>query len=281
MRNPVLRTIGLTLLVLASATAAEAVTLKEKFTKTSPLKQGGTVTIENTNGGITVEAWDRAEVQIEAEKQVKAKNQDLAKKVLAEIKFDIKADAGSFRIKTLMPKRDNGFFDWMTGNEANANVTYRVRVPRQVALEVDNSNGGIKLTGTHGKATLSTSNGGFELDRTAGQIRLSTNNGGISVANAAGTVQAHTTNGGIDVQLSQVPDGADLSFESTNGGITLKLPRDIRTSLDAQTTNGRVRSDFDVEGGTPGKRSLAGDINGGGGKLKVHTTNGDVELVGG
>lgn len=281
MRNPVLRTIGLTLLVLASATAAEAVTLKDKFTKTSPLKQGGTVTIENTNGGITLEAWDRPEIQIEAEKRVKADDEDIAKKVLAAIKFDIKADADSFHIKTIMPKKDNGFFDWLTGNQANASVTYRVRVPRQVALEVDNTNGGIKLTGTRGRATLSTTNGGLELDGTAGQIRLDTTNGGISVANAAGTVQAETTNGGIDVQLSQVPDGADLSFVSTNGGITVKLPKDIRVSLDAQTSNGRVKSDFDVEGGTPGKRSLAGDINGGGGKLKAHTTNGNVELVAG
>ncbi len=281
MRNPVLRTLGLTLLVLASATAAEAVTLKDKLTKTSPLKPGGIVVIENVNGGITLEAWDRQEVQVEAEKRVKADDEDVAKKVMAEIKFDIKADANSFRIKTIMPKRNDGFFDWLSGNNANVSVEYRVRVPREVALEVDNTNGGIKVTGTRGKANLSTTNGGFKLDRTAGDMRLSTTNGGIAVTNAAGTVRAETTNGGIDVQLNKVAEGADLSFVSTNGGITVKLPRDIRVSLDASTSNGRVHSDFDVEGGTPGKRSLEGDINGGGGKLKVRTTNGGVHLVAG
>jgi DUF4097 and DUF4098 domain-containing protein YvlB len=99
------------------------------------------------------------------------------------------------------------------------------------------------------------------------------------VADSSGTVDASTTNGGIEVDLKDVPDGSDLSFSTTNGSVTLRLPRDVRASLDAATSNGRVSSDFEVDGdGKPNRRHLFGDINGGGGKLHIRSTNGSVDI---
>ncbi len=72
--------------------------------------------------------------------------------------------------------------------------------------------------------------------------------------------------------------GGDLSLETSNGGVSVRLPRDARFSVDAETSNGGVRSDFPVEGGKQGKRSLKGDINGGGAKLYIRTSNGGVHI---
>lgn len=280
MHKPMVKTALLALMGLVSAgMAAQAATLKDRFQQTYPLQAGGTVRLDNVNGGVTIEAWDRNEVQVVADKEVKAKTDDIARKAMQQVQIQVDKGSGRLDIVTKLPKRDNGLFEWMSGNNVNINVKYQVKVPRNAALDIETVNGGIRLAGTHGKVTAETTNGALTIDGVHGDLRLGTTNGSISVARSAGAVDASTTNGSIEVELTEVPDGSDLVFETTNGGVTVRLPRDIRVSLDAATSNGRVSSDFDVSGAdSKSRRRLSGDINGGGGKLRVRSTNGSVTI---
>ena len=264
--------------LLLPATAAGAVTLKETFDRTVPLQPGSEVRLANVNGGVTLDAWDRDEVRIEAEKRVKAGNTEQARKIMGQVRIDVAQDAKGLRIETKMPRHDNGLFDWLFGNQASISVTYRVHVPRRAGLDVESVNGGLTVTGTRGRARMETTNGTIAVTGVEGNLELGTVNGGIEVRHSSGAVRAVTTNGSIAAELADLADGSDLRFETTNGHVALRLPRDARLSIDAATTNGRVRSDFTVQGGQPGKHSLKGDINGGGGKLYIRTTNGGVEI---
>src|SRR4051812_13936538 len=119
MRYPVLRPIGLTLtaLVLFAVFPAgtQAATLKETFAQSYPFAAGGTLTLRNVNGSVTLDAWDKNEVRIEAEKQVKAGSDADAKKVMGEVKIDVQASAGGLRVTTKLPKQDSGFMEWLAG----------------------------------------------------------------------------------------------------------------------------------------------------------------------
>lgn len=269
---------GLALLALALTwTSAEAATLKETFKQTYPLGAGGEVEVRNTNGGITVEAWDRNEVQVEAIKQVKADSDAKAKEILQKIRIDVQAGSGLVRIETRLPKEEGGLFKLLTGNSTNYSVTYKIRAPRDVVAGLHSTNGGVRLVGTRGKAVLETTNGGASVERVAGDIRMRSTNGGLNVVEASGNLDGITTNGGITAHFTEV-DG-DISLSTTNGGVTLKVPRDIRASVDVATSNGSIRSELEVEGGQKGRKSLTGDINGGGGSLKIRSTNGGVRIV--
>lgn len=270
---------GLLLAVIATAGAATAATLKENFDKTFPLSAGSKVTLRNVNGGVTFEAWDRNEVRVEAEKKVKAGSDEEARKVMGQVKIEVTPDAGGLRIETRTPKRGDHFFDWIFGNQVNIDVSYKVHLPRRAMVDAETVNGGLTLAGTRGRAQLETTNGGITVRDVAGNVDASTTNGGITASRIAGAVKAGTTNGAIHAQLTEVPEGSELRFESTNGGIEVRLPRDARLTVEADTTNGRVHSDFEVEGGRQGKRSLRGDINGGGGRIVLSTTNGSVEIL--
>jgi DUF4097 and DUF4098 domain-containing protein YvlB len=264
--------------VLLLGTAVGAATLKEAFDRTVPLRPGSQVRLTNVNGAVTFTAWDRNEVRIEAEKQVKTGSAEDARKIMDQVRIEVTQGADGLRIETKLPRRNDGVFDWLFGKQANVNVIYKVHVPRQAALDVESVNGGVTATGTRGKAHLATTNGAIAVTDVQGDLVLETVNGGIDVRRSAGALRAESTNGSIEAELTDLPAGSDLRLGSTNGGIALRLPRDARLSIDAATTNGRVRTDFAVEGGQPGKRSLKGDINGGGGKLYARTTNGSVEI---
>jgi DUF4097 and DUF4098 domain-containing protein YvlB len=266
--------------LLLVGAAAHAVTVKDRFDQTVPLRPGSEVRLTNVNGGVTFEAWDRPEVRIEAEKRVKAGSDEAARKMMSQIRIEVANTPSGLRIDTRLPKREDGgiLAQLFNGSgDVNMDVSYKIHVPRHIALDVESSNGGIAVTGTQGNAHLKTSNGGLTAREVSGDLSLETTNGGITVARSAGSLKAETTNGGIDAELTELTSG-DLSLESTNGGVAVRLPKDARFSVDAATSNGGVRSDFPVEGGKPGKRSLKGEINGGGSRLFIRTSNGSVHI---
>jgi DUF4097 and DUF4098 domain-containing protein YvlB len=279
IRKPIQKSVPLLCGLLLVGAAAQAVTLKDRFEQTVPLKPGSAVRLGNVNGGVTFEAWDRNEVHIVAEKQVRAGSDDQARKLMSQIKIDVVPGPAGLRIDTHMPKRGEGGFlaDLFNGGEVNMSVSYKVQVPRQVALDVINSNGALAVTGTQGHTKLETSNGALTVHGVAGDMTLKTSNGHISVAGSQGAVKAETSNGGIDAELARY-SGHELSFETSNGAVSVRLPRDARFTVDAETSNGGVKSDFPVAGGKPGKHSLKGTVNGGGPTLYIRTSNGGVHI---
>ena len=252
-------------LLLLASTVAQAATLKDHFDKTVSLKGGSQITLRNVNGSVKLEAWDRDEVRIEADKEVKAGTDSAARKLMDQVRIDVTPGGGGLRIETHAPKRGaGGIWDAMFGNSINYHVNYRLHVPRQAAVDAESVNGGVSLAGTHG---------------VTGDVNAGSTNGAISATRVAGAVKAETTNGEVSVELASLPGGSDLRFASTNGSVHVRLPRDARLSVDAETTNGHVKTDFEVRGAVSGKRSLKGDINGGGGQLKIRTTNGGIEIL--
>lgn len=279
MNQRLLRTSMLALVGLAlSVAAAQAATVKETVRESHPLAAGGSLEVSNVNGGVSIEAWDKAEVELIAEKQAKSRSEQEAKKYLAQIKIEVTKTGNGLKIVTKLPKRGNGFVDFLFGRHVSANVRYTLHVPKKAALDVDNVNGNVKVAGTEGKARLLTVNGSVDVIRVAGTIDVETTNGAVQVTDSRGAVSASTTNGGIEVELKKVTPGNNLALSTTNGGVSIRLPKDVRLSLDAATTNGRVSSDFAVAGAGTSKRHVTGDINGGGGRLRVRTTNGSIRI---
>jgi len=183
------------------------------------------------------------------------------------------------RIETHTPKSENGFFAGYLGQEINVGVSYKVHLPRQATVAIENSNGGVELAGTHGKTHLKTSNGSITVREAEGDFELETSNGAITVARSAGSLQADTTNGSIRAELTRFTP-KDLRLETSNGSVVLSLPRDSHFSVDAESSNGRVQSDFAVPGGATGRNSLKGHVNGGGTTVFIRTSNGGVTLKG-
>lgn len=280
MKRKALSLAILSLVMVASVARADD-TVTEKFSKTYPLAANGSLSLKNVNGGVTFEAWDRAEVQLQAEKKVKAGDDAEAREILRQIRIDVVPGPSKLSIETKMPKgnQGGGLISSLFGDgPREMGVTYHLRVPRGVIVEADNVNGGIRLVGTRGTGRLATVNGGITVEGTTGALVLGSTNGRIRVTRTEGTIKASTTNGGIEIDLARVPEGRELGLSTTNGSVNVRLPRDARLSLDATTRNGRINSELDVTGGEETRTRLSGDINGGGGTLRIRTTNGSVEI---
>ena len=251
------------LLILISFAVSHATTLEETFKKSLPLKSGGRVEVENVNGNITVESWDKSEVYIEAEKRVRAGSREDAERFMEALKIEIEQRDNEIIIITRHPRKvHDGFWDWVFGDNVSAEVSYKINVPKECDVEATSTNGGVYVSNIEGT------------------IRLRTTNGKINAEALKGLVSARTTNGSVNVELTEVRSAEEMEFKTTNGSVTLYIPNSIDCDVEAKTTNGSIKTDFPLEvRGKYGNKSVRGKINSGGPLIFIETTNGSIKLL--
>ena len=253
------------LIVLLLTGTSLATTLEETFKKRIQFSPGGYLELSNTNGEIDVQSWDQDEVEIIAHKKVRAQGSENAHKLMERLEIIVSQRGEKIYIETKMPHRSGsggGFFDWIFGrNENSCAVSYELRVPRQIDLNIGTTNGEINIRDINGR------------------MRLNSTNGKISGKEITGLVKCKTTNGSIKMAFDQVPDEEEMSFRTTNGSIRVYLPRTFGGYIDLQTTNGRIESDFHLSSTRKhSKKRFKGMVHDGNCDLTCTTTNGSIYL---
>ncbi|MBI4478227.1 MAG: DUF4097 family beta strand repeat protein [Acidobacteria bacterium] len=225
----------------------------DTWTRTYPVEAGGRLAVVNTNGRIDVEAYDGSTIEVKAEKVARALSDDAAKDLLQMLEISEQASAREVRLQTRHRRRITG---------GSVEVRYHVRAPKTVKLDVETTNGAIQLVGMRA------------------EVQAETVNGGVTARDLGGALKASTVNGPLQIALADVP--ADISLETTNGGIRLTLPENAKADISANVTNGGISlsglDQADVREKT--RRRLEARLNGGGPRITLETTNGGIRISG-
>jgi DUF4097 and DUF4098 domain-containing protein YvlB len=257
-----MRKLFLSVVLMLVASATSAATLTQTVDKTFDVRSGADVVLTNVNGRVTVQAWDQSRVRVVAVKRVETSRDEL-QRAMNDLRVELQPRDGGLAITTRYPREHDGpssIFDWILGDDIDAQVTYDITVPRTMNVRVENTNGGIRVS------------------EVAGKHELDTTNGKIEVMRCAGSLDASTTNGSIHAELVSVAKDQPMRFETTNGRIEVTVPADFRAEIDASTTNGSIDTDLPVATRRISSNSLRGTINGGGTSLRMRTTNGGIAL---
>ncbi len=243
----------------------QGATLDETFKKRIPVEDIEKLSVYNVNGSISVTAWDQPEIEIIAYKRIRAGSSAQAEKYLSELEIDIHETDEGLEVQTRIPRKakGGGFFSWLLGESGGSiSVSYEIKVPAKMDLEIHSTNGKLYLEGCRGF------------------LKLFTTNGKITAENIQGTVDARTTNGSIKVVMEEMLPEEDLRLRTTNGSIRLYLPSDVNAVLDAKTTNGSIRCELPLtERYSGNKKHLQGKINEGGPLIYLKTTNGSIKVL--
>ena len=249
MRHPLAR---LALVAAVAATwgcdvAAMGPQERQRISETRRLDPQGTFTLENTNGSVVIETWNESSVSIEAEKVAPESQLD-------ELRVEINGEGSRVDVTTRYPRGGWG--------RTRGHVDYRVKVPRDAEVEVETTNGALKVLGA------------------GGAVRATTTNGSVEVADAGGDIEASTTNGSIRAGYRQSPAGGTQRMSTTNGSVTLTLPGDASGDFSASTVNGGISTDFPLQvSGRFGGRKLRGRLGDGSPRFELSTVNGAVKIL--
>lgn len=248
MQRPALRAITLSALLLALVGVLPGFAVTREFHQTYPLQAGGSVEVQNVNGTVDVQGWDRNEVEIRAVKTAKNKESDLDR-----VAIDVEARPDGISISSRYPQNEG----------VEVAVDYVLHVPHKAHVEhLGTINGGLKIAGVDSVEDLHTVNGNIE------------------VFDAGSSVHAHTTNGNVHLELFRLADKTGATAETTNGSLLLAVPSDLQAEVDARCLNGNFSSELPITMESSERpREIHGRLGKGGAPLHLRTVNGGVRLV--
>ncbi len=248
MNRLIFRTVVFITVLFALACATPGHALEKQFNQTYALPAGGTVELQNVNGAIEVQGWDRAEVQVHAVKSTRQRESDLDR-----VSIEVESTPKSISILTRYPQNEG----------VEVAVQYTLRVPHGARLErIGTVNGTLRISGVDTVEELHTVNGNVE------------------VFEAGGAIRARTTNGNIHLELAHLQSPAGATLETTNGSLELALPSDTQANIEARCLNGNFYSELPVSAQTAQRlREVRGLLGRGGAPLQLRTVNGGIRIV--
>ena len=248
MRRPALRAAALGVFLSAVVWAVPSFAISKEFNQSYPLQPGGSFELQNVNGTVDVQGWDRDVIEVHAVKTAKHKESDLER---VSIEVDARPDAVS--VATRYPQNEG----------VEVAVEYTIHVPHGARLDhVGTVNGTLRVTGVD----------------TVGDLH--TVNGNIEVFDAGGGVHAHTTNGNVHLELAHAPDKTGATAETTNGSLVLAVPSDMQAEVEARCLNGNFYSELPMTmESTQRPREMHGKLGRGGAPIHLRTVNGGIRVV--
>jgi len=227
----------------ASALPASVVTMpRNQFRHLYTMHQDARVTIQNFYGNVTITAWDRDAVLVEAIKH------STDPRHLDDARIVVEPTADSLSIRTQYAGSDA---------EHPTSVEYRITVPRRIHLD------NVVLT-----------NGQLSLDGISGPVKASAVNGNIHALKLGGQTELSTINGRVEANFSRTSPANSISLSSVNGAIDLTIPSGSGANLDAQNRSGGIASNMGHECRTEAGHRLT--VKGAGPRIRLHNVNGGI-----
>ena len=276
--------------------------LSSREVKTFKVAGQPEVVLDTFDGSIELHSWDRAEVEVEIEKRA------MEQSLIDEMKVEAEQKGDRIVIKVTGPSRTE-YRGVTVGVHVSPTALLRVAVPRNSNIEATSGDGSIRAEAIDGRLVLSTSDGSVTGTRIGGDVQIRSGDGAIRLENATGKLDLETTDGniGIDARPSVLkartgdgsirvqiePDSTMLDnweLTTSDGSVVLTLPERFNGELDAETSDGTVRtshpsleaasSDREGEGreARERRRVLRATMGEGGKLLRVRTGDGSIRI---
>jgi DUF4097 and DUF4098 domain-containing protein YvlB len=231
---------------------------RPKTDQSVPVQKGMRLSVSNFAGSVTVRAWDKDAVRVQAEHS--ARDRVNVRTTEAVLRISVSSERGPSRIVdfTLTVPR------WMPiGIQGTYLDVDLDGLQNEVTAET--VGGDIRLKGGSGVVSLKSVEGVIEVDAAKGRMTLNTVNEAIHVRDASGEIVAETVNGDLTLERIEsvsvdvatvngdviydgsVRDGGTYRFATHNGDVELRVPDQINASVFVRTYRGDFESHFQVQ----------------------------------
>ena len=220
-------------LLLGAWSAAYGFDQEEQETVRRSFPAAARLEVDNVHGSIHVSGYNGSEIQMVAEKTIRAESQERLDAAKREVKLDTSQSGDTLTFYVDGPFRchcDDGRNSVHEHSHPGYRVIYDfdIKVPAATLLRLGTVNGGE-----------------IRVDNTTGDFDVGNVNGRIDMREVAGSGQVHTVNGGITVVFSRNP-ARDSSFKTVNGTIETSFRPNLSADVRVKTFNGHAYTDFDV-----------------------------------
>jgi DUF4097 and DUF4098 domain-containing protein YvlB len=277
--------------LLTLVTAALALATAQQVDTTVNVGRGQRLDLNAYGGEITVRAWNRNAVRVEAT----AEDRD---------RVEVSSTATGVSVRTQGRHGPPSEIDlkisapsWMGLKVSGVHTNVKVEGIR-APITVETVEGEVDVNGGDGLVSLRSVQGSVSLRNAKGRISVNSVNEDVSVVNSSGEVVAETVNGEIKLRISEaatvdantvngdityagpIRNGGRYSFSTHNGDITLTVAEGTSASVAVSTYNGEFESEFPVPlQGTRKGKGFNFTLGSGSAQVTLESFQGTIQLV--
>jgi DUF4097 and DUF4098 domain-containing protein YvlB len=263
--------------------------------QTVDVVKGTRLVLSNQAGEVTVRAWDRDAVRVQANHN-------------ARERVDVQTADNALRIRGRASRGPSGLIDftltvprWMPVNLSGSYLAATIE-GTSAEVNVETVGGDITVRGGSGAVTLRSIEGEIGVDGATGKLQATTVNDSIALNNVTGDVVAETTNGDVTISASRAASleistvNGDVRFEGPiadkgiyrvsthNGDIQVSLGQQANATVFIRTFGGDFSSDFPItlpEGvsARSGNKRFNFTLGGGNARVELESFQGDIRVM--
>lgn len=221
--------------------------------QTVDVAKGTRLVLSNQAGEVTVRAWDRDAVRVQANhgsrERIDMQSADNTLRVRA--RTTARGPAGLVDYTLTIPR-------WMPVNLSGTYLAANIE-GTTAEVNVETVGGDLTLKGGSGTITLRSIEGEIRVENSSGKIQATTVNDSISLTGVSGDVVAETTNGDVTITNARA---SSLEISTVNGDVRFEGPTADRGTYRVTTHNGDIRVSLGAQAdATVFVRTFGGDFS--------------------
>lgn len=277
--------------MLFALASAVAITVAQQIDTTITVTQGQRLQVNAYGGKVSVQAWNRSAVRVEANPSGRLRVQISATGPLVSVRTEGRHETPTgTELRISAPS-------WMALSLSGVHIDVKV-VGSRAPVSVETVEGEVDVNGGDGLLSLRSVQGGVRLQGARGRIKVNSVNEDVAVANSSGEIMAETVNGEITLDrvdaatLDASTVNGDISYDGPirnggryalsthNGDITLTVAEATSASVAVSTFNGEFESEFPVPlSGTRKGKGFNFTLGSGSAQVSLDSFQGTIRLV--
>lgn len=253
-------------------------TIERPITRTFAVTEADRVRVRVSGGSITVTTGDAGKVEATLTARARTSSDNEADAWMAD--YDVVLERQDREIVVSARRKPGAALTQWFGDRGQIQFRASVKVPANVAVDLDTSGGAIRVEGPRTSAvTADTSGGSINVDGSTGPIDVDTSGGAITIGRALDELRANTSGGSINVGYVG-PAVRAVDLDTSGGGIRVGVDPQASLKVSADTSGGGVSADgLNFTDQTRERNRITGTINGGQGVLRAHTSGGSIRIT--
>ena len=148
-------------------------------------------------------------------------------------------------------------------------------------VQLESGDGAIRAHGLKGDLDVRSGDGRVTLDELDGRLRARTKDGHLSCSGRFDALDLGAGDGRVDAIAAPGSQPTTAwNVETGDGAVSLRVPHDINTLLDARTRDGHINVSLPIPvQGRLEHKELIGELNNGGPSLRIRTGDGSITLA--
>jgi DUF4097 and DUF4098 domain-containing protein YvlB len=277
--------------LLTLVSGALALITAQQVDTTVTVGRGQRLEVKAYSGQITVQAWNRNAVRVEANTSAHDRVEVTATATTVSVRTQGRHGPPSeMELRISAPP-------WIGLSLSGVNTGMKVDGLR-APISVETVEGEVRVNGGEGLISLRSVQGSVSLQRAKGRISVNSVNEDVEVIGSSGEIVAETVNGDIALEIvdaaavdantingdlsyaGPIRNGGRYAFSTHNGDITLTVAEGTNSSVAVSTFNGEFESEFAVPlQGTRKGKGFNFTLGSGSAQVTLESFQGTIRLV--